>query len=645
MENIVVGGNEKHPLFCRKCGTKLHENSTFCHNCGTKTAPDSAIEEKAQEPVPVIHTPNHTETIKKRKKKPIIIGTIIVVVIILISVLIAIFVGNNSNKEIHNVCLRTITFSDKFTAEYVYSTWENGKATEQSLVELMNKYGAEQGDQGAGRLYLVVPGEYVKEIDEWCFSPKRKIGDCAIIENVYGYSICYISDINCDPDYYVDTEMVTYSWYDADGELLFEETISEDTTPTAYALPADTEKWNYTEWVNGENANEKIARREPQHSYFAGNVFQIVIKDLGGQPVSTGSAFVFHEDGWFITNAHVMEDAYYAEAIFDIPNNQTGESYTYLSINTGTYYHLDKDVYIGKVYNYASIKSYYHEISTQVNYEIGEQTYSVGYPNSSAELVINEGTVTETWSDIYEKLYNGHKYICSSSDIAPGSSGGILTNADLEVIGITTLGWFDNNDQFISGASISTFNFNQFLGNTNEKKLTALIDRFHADEKVYIGYFNEAKFDATIGEAEEYYFDDGTLAYIYEWEDEGVNGDGDAYTRTETFLVGSDGWMSYNDEIYWHDGERRTISFHGYYDHQKGFANFKFTFEYEWSDGDWYAVTCSDINYSSNISLTLNRCVVDSSYFYNPSDDDVEYAKEQFNWVYEWLTEDMARFE
>lgn len=27
--------------FCRKCGTKLFENSAFCHKCGSKIAPDS----------------------------------------------------------------------------------------------------------------------------------------------------------------------------------------------------------------------------------------------------------------------------------------------------------------------------------------------------------------------------------------------------------------------------------------------------------------------------------------------------------------------------------------------------------------------------------------------------------------------------
>ena len=40
-------------MFCRKCGTKLHEDSTFCHKCGTKTASDSLKEEKASEQAPI----------------------------------------------------------------------------------------------------------------------------------------------------------------------------------------------------------------------------------------------------------------------------------------------------------------------------------------------------------------------------------------------------------------------------------------------------------------------------------------------------------------------------------------------------------------------------------------------------------------
>ena len=91
------------------------------------------------------------------------------------------------------VGVRTITFSDKFTAEYVLAKWESGDRSEKSLIALMDKYGSQQG---GGQLYTISPGEFVEEIDEWCFSPTRKVGDYAIIENVYGFSWCYISSLS-----------------------------------------------------------------------------------------------------------------------------------------------------------------------------------------------------------------------------------------------------------------------------------------------------------------------------------------------------------------------------------------------------------------------------------------------------------------
>ena len=58
---------------------------------------------------------------------------------------------------------------------------------------MMDEYGP---NQGGGQLYIIDPGDFVEEIDAWCFDPDRKPGDYAIIENPYGYSICYISHLN-----------------------------------------------------------------------------------------------------------------------------------------------------------------------------------------------------------------------------------------------------------------------------------------------------------------------------------------------------------------------------------------------------------------------------------------------------------------
>ena len=90
------------------------------------------------------------------------------------------------------LAVRTITL-DSFMAEFVISLWELGDATETTMIEIMDEYGA---DQGGGQLYIIDPGTFVKEIDVWCFDPARQPGDYAIIENSYGYSICYISMLN-----------------------------------------------------------------------------------------------------------------------------------------------------------------------------------------------------------------------------------------------------------------------------------------------------------------------------------------------------------------------------------------------------------------------------------------------------------------
>lgn len=91
------------------------------------------------------------------------------------------------------LAVRTITLGDSFTAEYVLAKWEQSGATEALMVEIMDEYGAEQG---GGQLYFIDPGVFVEEVDKWCFDPKRQPGDYAIVENSYGYSICYISMLN-----------------------------------------------------------------------------------------------------------------------------------------------------------------------------------------------------------------------------------------------------------------------------------------------------------------------------------------------------------------------------------------------------------------------------------------------------------------
>ena len=90
------------------------------------------------------------------------------------------------------LAIRTITL-DSWMAEFALLRWQDGEATEATMIEIMDQYGA---NQGGGQLYIIDPGMFVEEIDSWCFDPARQPGDYAIIENPYGYSICYISMLN-----------------------------------------------------------------------------------------------------------------------------------------------------------------------------------------------------------------------------------------------------------------------------------------------------------------------------------------------------------------------------------------------------------------------------------------------------------------
>ena len=267
---------------------------------------------------------------------------------------------------------------------------------------------------------------------------------------------------------------VQYIWKDHNGTIIQESTGFESEVPTAPELPSSTNQWKYTEWSTEITEDSYIytIQRTPNEEYFLGNVFQIVLNDENGKPISTGSGFIFHEDGWFITNNHVMDGGSSASAFFDIPDSNNGKDYTQLSVLGGIYNSDEMDIFIGKLDNYEQIDAYYQPITLSVDYTLGETTYTIGYPNSSLFMQINEGTLLEEYKDIYGKIYDSY-YLLSDSYIAPGSSGGILINENFEVLGITTIGLYADSTQsvYLAGGSVPT---NHFLSYTQNLKILDL---------------------------------------------------------------------------------------------------------------------------------------------------------------------------
>jgi len=427
------------------------------------------------------------------------------------------------------------------------------------------------------------------------------------------------------------------TWKDTDGTVLNSSHLLFNQSVPEFSLPADTEIWDYTGWAEETNGNSitYTACRTPQNSYFIGNVFQIVTKDLDGRPLSTGTGFIYNNKGYFVTNSHVMEDAYYATAIFEIRNEALSESYTNLEIEWVAYNNSDKDIFVGKVTNYSSISSYYKEFNFVEDYETGDTTYSVGYPNSSVGLEVNQGEITNSLSTLYDKLYSGVSYIGSTSYVAPGSSGGVLLNENLDVLGMTTLAEYDNAGRFVIGASIITYNYNNIIKSITYQDFKDLATTLHPDESTFIRFFKDFISSDEVVRVEE----NGKIYYKVIWKSEDTTSDGVTYNSTLNLYITSDMYIDYYDSASWSNNHERYIEFCGYYSKDNGLNDFQFHLTYIWDADcdDWYVIESDNINYNENISATLNYYDSYSSSTYTINDINIEYAKNQFNFVYKLL--------
>ena len=397
---------------------------------------------------------------------------------------------------------------------------------------------------------------------------------------------------------------------------------------------------------------EPFTEQAYKNGYFNGNVFQIITQDLGKMPMSAGTGFVFNQDGWFITNAHVMEGCYFATGIFNIPDKEKGEAFTKLEIDSAFYRHQEKDVFIGKLTDYAKLQDYYKNIRFTTEYDIGDEAYSVGYPNASVDLILNKGKVISNLSSLFDKLYSGISYVGFDAVIAHGNSGGILVNNKGEVLGTTTLGFFDDNDVFQYGAAISSFNVLNQIETINDDKTTPLALFIHPDEEIYINNFILAEKNSSPETRVEGYnlskkfVETNYIGYTYEVSEEGINEDNIDYTITESVMLSSIGIVVYKSSIYWSNGQRRDIVLFGVFSNTNYLDNFQYYFHMSFhvgtDDETFYSVKCDEINYSSNVALTLNKCYVyETSSGVQVSDEHITYAKEQFNYAYEALWNDL----
>lgn len=137
--------------------------------------------------------------------------------------------------------------------------------------------------------------------------------------------------------------------------------------------------------------------------------------------LSQGSGFFINNMGDFVTNAHVVDGAYFIEVK------------TYI----GGTYEVDKIYSFNDTNTDLAVCHAKNAVATPVEFATdataGETVYALGYPNDSFTLRTSKGVLTA------ESVSAGGKtYYENTADIDHGSSGGVLVNGEGKVIGITT---------------------------------------------------------------------------------------------------------------------------------------------------------------------------------------------------------------
>jgi hypothetical protein len=148
----------------------------------------------------------------------------------------------------------------------------------------------------------------------------------------------------------------------------------------------------------------------------------VIAMDKKDKPIAQGSGFFCTSDGAFATNIHVIRGA---ESV--IIKLQNGAIFI---VNEFISYDETADIVILKVNG----KNLPHlELGNSYELEAGEEVFAIGSPRG-LENSISSGIV----SAIRKTEEKDSRFIQTTAEVSPGSSGGPLFNKEGKVVGVTT---------------------------------------------------------------------------------------------------------------------------------------------------------------------------------------------------------------
>ena len=155
---------------------------------------------------------------------------------------------------------------------------------------------------------------------------------------------------------------------------------------------------------------------------------------LVSTPGGLGSGVIVNDDGYAITNAHVVQGEQDLRAVTWIPQDDgtlkrtTIEDVEIVAVNN----HLDLALLRIKhpddgAFSWAPLERF-------ETIEVGQPVFAIGNP-LGLEQTTSQGVVSTT-----QRSFEGLSYIQTDAAINPGNSGGPLFNTRGEVVGITNMG-------------------------------------------------------------------------------------------------------------------------------------------------------------------------------------------------------------
>ncbi len=149
-----------------------------------------------------------------------------------------------------------------------------------------------------------------------------------------------------------------------------------------------------------------------------------------GEQQGIGSGVIFSEDGYVLTNYHVVENVNQVKVIFS-----TGQEVSAKVVN----YDQDADLAVVKITEDVEMPGV-AELGNSDNLKVGEDVIAIGNPLGKEYLgSVTNGIISAVNRDV-DLNQNGQKtnLIQTNAAINPGNSGGPLINASGQVIGINT---------------------------------------------------------------------------------------------------------------------------------------------------------------------------------------------------------------